>query len=105
MTCRNHSYRRNKLTASLFATAVLALAAPAAASAQEQEALSPEQQYAYTCGHLGQSCDAGDEARPSRRKARRACGMRSRNTKSRQARRSTAKSGRRCGARRMRARR
>lgn len=83
-----------KLIAPLAATAALALAGVPAASAQEQEAMSPEQQYAYTCGHLGSSCDDGQASKP--KKARRTCSKRSRSTKSRR----RCAAPRRAGARR-----
>ena len=70
-----------KLIAPLAAAAALALAGVPAASAQEQQAMSPELQYAYTCGHLGSSCDDGESARPKR--ARRTCSKRTRGSKSR----------------------
>jgi hypothetical protein len=89
-----------KLTASICTVAALALAAVPAASAQEQEAMSPEQQYAYTCGHLGTPCDDGEAAKPKR--AKRSCSKRSRRASTR-----AQRSGRRarCGARRAGARR
>lgn len=83
-----------KLIAPLAAAAALALAGVPAASAQEQEPLSPEQQYAYTCGHLGGSCDDGASSRPKR--ARRTCSKRSRGSKSRR----RCAAPRRAGARR-----
>lgn len=91
-----------KITASICTAAAIALAGVPAASAQEQRAMSPEQQYAYSCGHLGTDC-GGERAKP--KKARRACSKRSHRVKSRRrcaARRSAGarRSARRAGARR-----
>lgn len=87
-----------KLIAPLAAAAVLAIAGVPTASAQE--AMSPDQQYAYTCGHLGSSCDGDEAAKP--RRAKRSCGRRARRAAGQ-----TRQSGRRarCGARRAGARR
>lgn len=91
----------NKLAASLCTFVALALAPPAAASAQEQEAMSPEQQYAYTCGHLGTDCGGEDSAQARKpREVRRTCRKSSRGSKTR-----ARRSARRCGARRAGARR
>ena len=87
-----------KITASVFAAAALALAGVPAASAAEQEAMPPDQQYAYSCGHLGTPCDDDTASKPKR--AKRSCGKRSRTQSTR-----SAKSRRRCGARRSGARR
>lgn len=49
----------------------LAVAGPAAASADEQQAVPPSEQYAYDCGHLGSSC--GDEEQPRRSRSQSRC--------------------------------
>ena len=92
----NLTIRKSKLVASLCAAFALALAAvPAGATAQEQEAMSQEQQYAYTCGHLGTPCDGAEPRRSARRSCRRTRGSRSRSAQRR---------ARSCSARRARAR-
>lgn len=87
---------RNKFAAALAATLALGAAAPAA-FAEEQQAMSPEQQYAYTCGHLGTDCGGGEEAAPARKRARKACGTRQRRAAKRAGRKAQRRYTRRCG--------
>lgn len=92
---------RNRIAVTLVATLALGVAAPAA-SAGEQKALSQEQQYAYTCGHLGTDCGA-EEAAPARKKsARRACGTRQRRAAKRAGRKAERRYTRRCSGRKTR---
>ena len=86
---------RNKIAATLAATLAMGAAAPAA-FAEEQEAMSPEQQYAYTCGHLGTDCAAQEEAAPARKRARKACGTRQRRAAKRAGRKAQRRYARRC---------
>lgn len=92
---------RNRITAMLIATLALGAAAPAA-SAEEQKALSQEQQYAYNCGHLGTSCGRDDAAPARKNRARRACGTRQRRAAKRAGRKAERRYTRRCGGRKTR---
>ena len=87
---------RNRIAATLVATLAMAAAAPAASA--EQEAMSPEQQYAYTCGHLGDDCGVAQEAAKSRKRARRACGTRQKRAARRAGRNAERRYARRCGS-------
>ena len=80
-----------KITASICTVAAIALAGVPVAGAQEP--MSPDQQYAYSCGHLGTDCGADQASKP--KKARRACSKRSRSAK-----KSHRRCARRAGARR-----
>lgn len=88
---------RNRIATTFVAALAVATAAAPAASA-EQRAMSPEQQYAYTCGHLGDDCGVANEAAESRKRARRACGTREKRIARRAGRKAERRYARRCGA-------
>ncbi|MEX2195720.1 MAG: hypothetical protein WD844_10590 [Thermoleophilaceae bacterium] len=90
---------RNRIAATLVATLALGAAAPAA-SAQEQRAMSPDQQYAYTCGHLGTDCAGEEKATSNRKGTRRACGAKQRRAAKRAGRKAARRYTRVCNARR-----
>lgn len=102
------SITRTKTAATLVAMlAIGAAGAPSAAA--EQRALSPDQVYAYTCGHLGTSCfdaeAAKERAARKKKKAKRACSASKRRAAKRAGRKALRKYDRRCAAARKKGRR
>lgn len=85
---------RNRIAATFVAALALGTAAPAASA--EQRALTPDQQYAYTCGHLGTDCGGEENAAPARKRARRACGAKQRRAAKRSGRKAARRYTRRC---------
>lgn len=108
MTASN--IRTKTIVAALVATLAIGGVTASTAGASEQKALSNEEVYALTCGHLGTTCDDSAEAareraaRAKRKKqrAKRACSPAKRRAAKRAGRKALRKYDRRCRVSRKR---
>lgn len=91
-----------KIATTLVATLALGAAAAPAASAAEQRAMTPEERYAYSCGHLGTDCSAQSESRSARKRSRRSCSASKQRAAKRAGRNAERRYARRCSGRKTR---